>query len=162
MQAFDLDHSLVETYASFSRSFSKVRAPDLKAAIDARYDDGHFWPDALLSLNPQFMPGKTSVVLVAEGALDPLTAQVFRIKGQPIQFHAHQTEAIAKGGAGKGFVVTTGTGSGKSMCFFVPIIDAIIKARKAGQIPRVPGKVRHVGETLVPSDGDRGQAGGIF
>ncbi|MES2542366.1 MAG: hypothetical protein V4583_17555 [Pseudomonadota bacterium] len=88
MQAFDLD--LVETYASFSRSFSKVRAPDLKAAIDAHYTDGHFWPDAWRSLNPQFMPGKTSAALASEGALDPLTAQIFRRKGQPIRFHAHR------------------------------------------------------------------------
>ncbi len=82
------------------------------------------------------MPGKTSAVLADEGALDPLTAQVFRIKGQPIQFHAHQSEAIAKGGEGKSFIVTTGTGSGKSMCFFVPIIDAIIRAKKAGEPAR--------------------------
>jgi superfamily II DNA helicase RecQ len=30
-------------------------------------------------------------------------------------------------------VVTTGTGSGKSLCFFVPVVDAIIRARKAGK-----------------------------
>ncbi|MES2434126.1 MAG: DEAD/DEAH box helicase [Pseudomonadota bacterium] len=136
MQAFDLDASLVESYASFSRSFSKVRAPDLKAAIDAQYADGHFWPDALLSINPHFEHSKTTTQLVADGMIAPETAQVFRMNGQAIQFHAHQTEAIAKGRAGKSFVVTTGTGSGKSLCFFVPIIDAIIKARKAGQAPR--------------------------
>ena len=32
--------------------------------------------------------------------------------------------------------MTTGTGSGKSLCFFVPIVEAIIQARKAGQAPR--------------------------
>ncbi len=32
--------------------------------------------------------------------------------------------------------MTTGTGSGKSLCFFVPIVDAIIRARKAGYGPR--------------------------
>jgi ATP-dependent helicase YprA (DUF1998 family) len=30
-------------------------------------------------------------------------------------------------------VVTTGTGSGKSLCFFVPVVDAIARARKAGR-----------------------------
>ena len=29
--------------------------------------------------------------------------------------------------------MTTGTGSGKSLCFFVPVVDAIVRARKAGQ-----------------------------
>jgi ATP-dependent helicase YprA (DUF1998 family) len=32
--------------------------------------------------------------------------------------------------------VTTGTGSGKSLCFFVPIIDAAIRARVAGKAAR--------------------------
>lgn len=30
-------------------------------------------------------------------------------------------------------MVTTGTGSGKSLCFFVPVVDAIVRARKAGR-----------------------------
>jgi hypothetical protein len=34
------------------------------------------------------------------------------------------------------FAVTTGTGSGKSLCFFVPIIDAAIRARAAGEPAR--------------------------
>ena len=41
--------------------------------------------------------------------------------------------AIAKARAGQSYVVTTGTGSGKSLCFFVPVVDAIIRARKAGK-----------------------------
>lgn len=132
MKAFDLDRSLVDSYATFSRSFSKVRAPDLKAAIDRQYDSGFFWPDALLSLNPHYEAGPTVDDLAASGDLDPLTAQVFRAKGEPLRFHAHQAQAIAKARARQSFVVTTGTGSGKSLCFFVPIIDAVIRARKQG------------------------------
>src|SRR4051794_11004386 len=62
--------------------------------------------------------------------LDQLTARVFRVKGETIRFHAHQAQAIAKARARQSFVVTTGTGSGKSLCFFVPIIDAAIRAKK--------------------------------
>jgi ATP-dependent helicase YprA (DUF1998 family) len=40
---------------------------------------------------------------------------------------------VAKATAGQSFVVTTGTGSGKSLCFFVPIIDSAIRARAAGE-----------------------------
>ena len=34
------------------------------------------------------------------------------------------------------FAVTTGTGSGKSLCFFIPIIDAAIRARVNGEPKR--------------------------
>lgn len=136
MKAFDFDHHLIENYAHFSRSFSAIRAPDLRDAISREYNEGRFWPDALLSLNPRYEAGPSVDDLVNSGDLDPATAQVFRFGSTPLRFHAHQGQAIAKAKAGQSFVVTTGTGSGKSLCFFVPIVDAIIKARKAGDAPR--------------------------
>jgi ATP-dependent helicase YprA (DUF1998 family) len=54
----------------------------------------------------------------------------------PIRLHRHQQRAVAKARNSESFVVTTGTGSGKSLCFFVPIVDAIIRAKKAGEEPR--------------------------
>jgi hypothetical protein len=42
-------------------------------------------------------------------------------------------QAVAKAAARQSFVVTTGTGSGKSLCFSVPIIDSAIRARIAGE-----------------------------
>ena len=133
MKAFDLDRGVVENYASFSRSFSTIRAEDLRAEIDAQYQAGRFWPDALLSINPHFEVGKSALELASEGILLPETADVFRSKNATITFHRHQEQAIAKAHSGNSFIVTTGTGSGKSLCFFVPIVDAIIRARKARQ-----------------------------
>jgi hypothetical protein len=70
------------------------------------------------------------------GVLHADTARVFRVDGQGIRFHRHQSQAIAKAARRQSFAVTTGTGSGKSLCFFVPIIDAAIRARAAGEPPR--------------------------
>src|SRR5262249_123676 len=53
-----------------------------------------------------------------------------------IRFHRHQAQAIAKAAQQRSFAVTTGTGSGKSLCFFVPIIDAAVRARAAGELAR--------------------------
>ncbi|MFC6590460.1 hypothetical protein ACFQDZ_26850 [Sulfitobacter pacificus] len=117
MKAFDFDHYLIDAYERFSRSFSAIRAPDLKAEIDAQYDAGKFWPDALLSLNPRFLAGPSVDELVTSGDLDSGTGQVFRFGPTGLRFHRHQAEAIAKAKSGKSYVVTTGTGSGKSLCF---------------------------------------------
>lgn len=140
MKAFEFDHNLIASYARFSRSFSTIRAPDIAAEVKRQYDNGRFWPDALLSLNPRFLSGPTVDDLVASGDLDKATAQIFRIGTSPIRFHRHQAQSIAKARAGQSFVVTTGTGSGKSLCFFVPVVDAIVRARKAGQ----PRKTRAI------------------
>ena len=57
----------------------------------------------------------------------------FSVLGDPVRFHRHQAQSIAKARTGQSYVVTTGTGSGKSLCFFVPVVDAIVRARKAGR-----------------------------
>ena len=140
MKAFEFDHHIIDSYARFSRSFSTIRADDLRHEIEHQYDVGRFWPDALLSLNPRFLTGPSVDELVASGDLDQATGKIFRFGATPLTFHRHQAQAIAKARAGQSYVVTTGTGSGKSLCFFVPVVDAIIRARKAGR----PRKTRAI------------------
>ena len=136
MKAFDFDDHIVRRYARFCRSFSTIRADDLREAIERQYDMGRFWPDPLLSLNPRYEQGPSTDDLVRSGDLCAETALVFRFGSEPLSLYRHQGQAIAKARAGHSFVVTTGTGSGKSLCFFAPMVDAIIRARKAGQPPR--------------------------
>lgn len=133
MRAFEFDHRLIDSYARFSRSFSTIRSEDLKSEIDRQYDAGRFWPHALLSLNPKYLKGPTVDDLVASGDLDEATGRIFRFGETPLRFHRHQAQSIAKARAAHSYVVTTGTGSGKSLCFFVPVVDAIVRARKAGR-----------------------------
>ena len=38
-----------------------------------------------------------------------------------------QTEAYEQAAEGKNLVITTPTASGKSLCFYLPVIDAILK-----------------------------------
>jgi hypothetical protein len=132
MRAFSFDRRVVNQYEAFSRSFTRIRAPDLKAAVEHASSSGRFWPDPLLSINPAYEQGATADALAAQKWILPETADVFRLAGAPLTFHAHQEQAISKAASQRSFVVTTGTGSGKSLCFFVPIIDAAIQARKAG------------------------------
>ena len=136
MDVFDLDRSLIGDYESFARSFTRIRAPDINRKINDLYATGRFWPEPLITVNPHFKSGASIDALVADGTLRPETARVFRIDDKPISLYRHQAQAIAKAAAGKSFVVTTGTGSGKSLCFFIPIIDRAIRAREARESKR--------------------------
>lgn len=133
MKAFEFEHQLIESYAQFSRSFTTIRAADLSEEVEKQYDAGRFWPDAMLSINPRYLSGPTIEDLVASGDLDEATGKIFRIGSSSIRLHRHQAQSIAKARAGQSYVVTTGTGSGKSLCFFVPIVDAIVRARRSGR-----------------------------
>ena len=138
MNVFELDRSLVDRYASFARSFSAIKAPEIEANISALYEGGKFWPDPLITINPRFEQGKTVDQLAAEGVVDPALSNIFAFDSprKPITLHRHQERSVVKARNRESFVVTTGTGSGKSMCFFVPIVDAIVRARRAGELPK--------------------------
>ena len=138
MNIFDLDKALVDRYASFARSFSSIRAPEIDQQVRAIYEQGKFWPAPLITINPRFFPGKSIDELAASGDVSPELSSIFAVGPDrtPIRLHRHQERAVAKARNRESFVVTTGTGSGKSLCFFVPIVDAIIKAKKAGERPR--------------------------
>lgn len=126
----------MEDYEHFSRSFTRIRADDIRVQVDQIYASGQFWPEPLISINPHFEKGASIADLVADGTLHQDTGLVFRVGGKPITLHRHQEQAVSKAAAKKSFVVTTGTGSGKSLCFFIPIIDAAIRARAAGEAQR--------------------------
>lgn len=139
MDVFELRGRLVEDYARYTRSFIKIADPRIKAKVDGALDDGALWPEPLLQLNPTFLPGGTIDALITDGTLHPECKKIFRIdksdsdhSGKQLLLHTHQTEAIRKSKEGKSYVLTSGTGSGKSLTYIVPIVDHVLR-RGAGQ-----------------------------
>ena len=54
MDVFDLDHTLVADYASFARSLTEIRAPDIRGHVDQIYARRRFWPEPLITVHPHF------------------------------------------------------------------------------------------------------------
>jgi len=139
MDVFAFRKELIAEYARFSRSFTILKAQDIHAAVDAAYTEGRFWPDPLIQLNPHFVPGGSIEDFVAQGTLDAECAKIFRSKktptdtfGKRLVLHRHQSEAIDIARRGEHYVLTTGTGSGKSLGDFIPIVDHVLRRKKAG------------------------------
>ena len=64
--------------------------------------------------------------------LAPRGANIFRARteatdGTEITFHRHQTDAFEIANRRESYVLTTGTGSGKSMAYIVPIVDRVLR-----------------------------------
>ena len=120
---------MIKRYESFARSFSEIRAPEIRAQIDAAYNEQRFWPGPLITINPRFEVSHSVDQLVAQEVLDPALSKIFAAGPDrtPIKLHRHQDRAVAKARNDESFIVTTGTGSGKSLCFFL-LIDAVVRA----------------------------------
>ncbi|PAW70199.1 MAG: DEAD/DEAH box helicase [Opitutia bacterium Tous-C5TDCM] len=134
---FEFRDQLIAEYASFSRSFTRFRAEDIARTVESEYKKGRFWPEPLIQVNPNYQRAKNVDELVAEGVLHPVCAQLFRFgPSQPLRLFQHQQEALSKARASESYVVTTGTGSGKSLAFFVPIFDRILREKASDPTPR--------------------------
>src|SRR3990170_4836313 len=134
MDVFDLRQRLVDDYQSYTRSFIKIRDARISEHVDHALGEGAFWPEPLLQLNPTFLPGGTIDDLTGAGTLHSECARVFRIEksdsdhtGKQLLLHTHQREAILKAKEGKSYVLTSGTGSGKSLTYIVPIVDHVLR-----------------------------------
>jgi ATP-dependent helicase YprA (DUF1998 family) len=129
MSIFDLRQSVIDEYSKYVQSFLSIADERIKAFIEeSLLKNQALWPDALLQLNPSYEMASTIQDFVDEGKLHPLCAQIFcDDKGQTIRLFRHQQEAIETALNRKHFVVTSGTGSGKTLTYFVPIFDAILR-----------------------------------
>lgn len=143
MDVFRLDDWLIGEYEAFARSFVQIRSEEIRRKVDAGYAERRFWPAPLLQINPHYKDSGSLKALVGEPGLHPSTAEIFRDfraksadPDQTLKLYRHQAEAIQIALSPKSFVVTTGTGSGKSLCFFIPIVDAILKAKERDSAPR--------------------------
>lgn len=141
LDVFSFSEKLIEDYSSFSRSFTTIRSQDIFNAVESEYNNGRYWPEPLIQINPNYKRSNTVQELVQQGLLHPECAQIFLAgknegKPTPLTLYKHQVDALALAHKNKSYIVTTGTGSGKSMTFFLPIIDRILKAKSKDPTPK--------------------------
>lgn len=133
MDVFKIRDQVVGDYASYSESFIRIRDPRVHQEVKEALDGGLLWPEPLIQLNPSFEPGAWIESLVGEAVLHADCARVFRKDktpqgdGRPLRLHKHQEDAIRLAGTGANYVLTTGTGSGKSLTYIVPIVDHVLR-----------------------------------
>lgn len=136
MNVFEFRQRLVGEYAEFTRSFTRIKAEDIRTFVDAEYASQKYWPEPLIQVNPNFRAGGTVQELVQAGQLHRICGEIFRLgksnssAGLPLPLFKHQEEAISLAAAGESYVLTTGTGSGKSLSYFIPIVDTCLKAKQ--------------------------------
>jgi len=129
MTIFDLHAAVLSDYRDFVRSFIHIADARIRDYVERALDEeAHLWPDFLLQLSPAYQRDASVDDLAQSGGLHPETARIFRSsEGAPYTLYRHQMQAIEKARAGESYVVTSGTGSGKSLTYFLPIVDFILR-----------------------------------
>mgnify|MGYP001551152979 CR=1 FL=1 len=122
MDIFKTHAQIVDDYATYIRSFLKISDEAIRAKVEDELGKGKLWPQPLLQFNPSFEMFGRLDDLTAKGTLHADLQDIF--KGY--QLYRHQVEAIQLGTAGKDFVVTSGTGSGKSLTYIGSIFHYLL------------------------------------
>jgi len=151
MSVFDLHSTVLTDYRDFVRSFFMVANDRAREYVErALVEEARLWPDFLLQVSPSYVWTDTVEELTGRGELHEETAQFFRRPdGDAYRLYWHQVDALQLAGRRQSYVVTSGTGSGKSWTYFVPIVDQLLRQPNTGE--RVASLVIYPMNALVNS-----------
>ena len=134
MDVFELRTGLIDTYRDYATSFMRIRDDRIRTCVEEALDSGRLWPHPRVGMNPAFEPGGAIEDFVGDGVLHRGASSIFRLDksssdaiGRPLSLYQHQTEAIRTAADDRNYVLTTGTGSGKSLAYIIPIVDHVLR-----------------------------------
>jgi len=126
MDAFKTHEKVIREYRSYLSSFLSINDKRLASEVELALTNGGFLPEPLIQFNPSFQKLKGMDALVAEGKFHQ---DIPKALGNYTLFR-HQVEALELGIQKRSFIVTSGTGSGKSLTFLATIFNHILQLPK--------------------------------
>ncbi|MDL1985391.1 MAG: DEAD/DEAH box helicase [Deltaproteobacteria bacterium] len=118
---------------SILSGFINIKDEKIKEVVEAEINKGKFWTEPLIQFNPSYEQGESAQSLCDKGILHPDLSKIFK----NYDFFKHQVEAIKKECNSSDFIVTSGTGSGKSLTFLGTIFDYLLKNKTVAGIKAV-------------------------
>ena len=123
MQAFEVHNQIISDYKEYLKSFNIIRDKRINIAVDDAFKKDEYIPEPLIQFNPSFKRAAAIQNLIEEGVIHRDIEKTFG----KFNLFVHQEEALRKGAEGKSFIVTSGTGSGKSLTFLGTIFNYLFK-----------------------------------
>ena len=122
MDVFEVRKAVMKNYQSFIESFINISDEQIRNKVAAELSSGKLWPNPLIQFNPSFEEHSDIDELVESGVLHPDMRNIF----QGYRLYRHQVDALKLGSESKDFVVTSGTGSGKSLTYIGTIFNYLL------------------------------------
>ena len=127
---------ITRSYRRYLKSLLAARDPEISSALLRAIDESPLLDKGpFLEATPPYASGATLNQLIDEGVL----SSKFRGLGSdalPLDrpLYRHQEASIRKARQGRNVVVATGTGSGKTESFLLPIFDSLVRELENGSL----------------------------
>ena len=127
LQPFAVADATLDYYRRYVRSSFPLRDDLLDAQRESLIDQGLLWADTFISLS---RPGSTGPLLAEMD--DVLLAETLRLPWGFDRLYSHQHDAIrrlaaSRSGGPANTLILSGTGSGKTEGFLIPVVDACLR-----------------------------------
>jgi superfamily II DNA/RNA helicase len=130
MDPFKIYNSVKEQYKSYIQTFQVFKNQDIKQFVEDGINKRKMlWQEPVIQISKRFKAGEPIHELINRGWLHPYCEKVY----PDFIPYAHQqraVEIVAK--INQNLIVTTGTGSGKSICFELPIVSYCLQQANNG------------------------------
>ncbi|MEW6290969.1 MAG: DEAD/DEAH box helicase [Thermodesulfobacteriota bacterium] len=133
MNVFKTHAHIVDDYSQYIRSFINIADTKTREIVEDELSKGKLWPEPLLQFNPSFKMAGEIRDLTNAGVLHSDTADIF--KGYSL--YKHQVDAIKLGTIPNDFIVTSGTGSGKSLTYIGTIFHHLLSNKGSSGVTAI-------------------------
>lgn len=138
IQPLETTQHIRESYLRYLRSSYPFQRNDLREKFrEVISEPGALVKGPLLESTPPFRTGASIADLVEEGLLHASFERLCSEKALPYErpFYEHQEEAVRKAVfEDRNLVIATGTGSGKTEAFLVPLLNHLLREEEAGDL----------------------------
>jgi len=130
-------------YRAYVESFQRFRNPRFAEWVREHIEHGDLlWKEPLVQISRRFRLGQSLAEMVDEGLIERECLRIFRKRDQngdlppdalPVDLYLHQSQSVTTALRDKrNLIVATGTGSGKSFCFGIPIVSECLGLHRRG------------------------------
>lgn len=123
LNVFEVHEMTVGDYQEYIRSFITIADDRIRTKVEESLDSGRLWPPPLLQFNPAYEKVPGAEEWSSESEVHPEVPAIF----SGYSLYRHQVEALRLGVQGRDFIVTSGTGSGKSLTYMGSIFNHLLQ-----------------------------------
>lgn len=120
--------SIKEKYINFFQTSFAPNNDELKQKFVELKERGLLWREPYISISQRFQKGRPFDKFIEITHLDQLIKTAFKIDS----LYLHQEKSISNILGSKNTIVASGTGSGKTEIFFIPVLDYCLKTSEKG------------------------------
>ena len=122
MNAFHAHQEIISLYKQYLQSFLYIKDERMRDRVFDAFAKNELIPEPLIQFNPSYERSKSLDDLISEKQVHPDLKKIFGT----FRLYRHQVEALELGAKGEGFIVTSGTGSGKSLTYLATVFNYIL------------------------------------